>query len=68
MWTFQRVTACIRERAPAIFEFLDETSVAFEWIIIAAFIGVAFLYLFYSVLTPPLHVPGVRLSPNPGGL
>jgi len=63
MWTIQQVTAYLRRRAPAIFEFLDETSVAFEWIVIAAFVGVVFLYLLYSVVTPPLHPPGVVVSP-----
>lgn len=62
MRTFQQVSAYLRRQAPAIFEFLDETSVAFEWIIIAVFIVVVLLYLLYSILTPPLHVPGANLD------
>ncbi len=58
IWTTERVTAYIRRRAPAIFEFLDETSVAFEWFIIVAIVGAVLLYLLYSVVTPPLHPPG----------
>lgn len=61
MSAIQFTATQIRRHAPAIFEFLDECSVAFEWIIVAGFSGVLLLSLIYSVLPPPLHPLGVAV-------
>ncbi len=62
MWTIPQWAAFFKQRTPAMFEFLDECSEAFGWLIVAVSIGVVVLSLLYSVAPPPLHVPGAVLT------
>ncbi|WP_036255400.1 hypothetical protein [Methylocapsa acidiphila] len=62
MQTLPQAKDSSEQYVPPIFEFLDECTEAFGWLIIAVSIGVVLLTALYSVAPPPLHVPGALLS------